>query len=93
MGTATSEAGALGICGSIGIALAPEDDTDFDSLYKNAHAALYRARKRGKDGLVFYAPARRGRARLPQPFFSPARAPGLDPVAWIWDRKEVIGFF
>lgn len=55
--TLASEAGAFGISASIGIALAPEDGTDFASLYKNADAALYRAKKRGKDGFVFYAPA------------------------------------
>lgn len=39
---------------SIGAAVFPADGRDFDSLYKAADAALYKAKKRGKDQLAFY---------------------------------------
>lgn len=38
------------ISASIGIAIAPEDGTDFDSLYEKADAALYRTKQNGKNG-------------------------------------------
>ena len=52
-----SEAYAFSITASIGIALAPWDGTDFAALYKNADAALYQAKKRGKDGFSVHAGA------------------------------------
>lgn len=39
---------------SIGVAIAPADGQDFDTLYKNADAALYATKKRGKNGFTLY---------------------------------------
>ncbi|MCI8358625.1 MAG: diguanylate cyclase [Lachnospiraceae bacterium] len=39
---------------SIGVAIFPEEGEDFDSLYKAADKALYKAKKRGKNQLAFY---------------------------------------
>ena len=39
---------------SIGVALAPQDGTDFNSLYQNADAALYQTKKKGKNGFSMY---------------------------------------
>ncbi len=39
---------------SIGVAVAPEDGTDFETLYKNADAALYTTKKNGKNGFTLY---------------------------------------
>ncbi|MFR8276422.1 MAG: GGDEF domain-containing protein [Desulfovibrio fairfieldensis] len=52
-----SETYAFGITASIGIALAPRDGKDFATLYRNADAALYQAKKRGKDGFSVHAGA------------------------------------
>ena len=41
---------------SIGIAMAPEDGTDFYTLYKNADVALYNAKTEGKCTFSFYSP-------------------------------------
>lgn len=38
------------ISASIGVALAPESGTDFETLYKKADAALYQTKRTGKDG-------------------------------------------
>ena len=38
---------------SIGIAMVPRDGSDFDTLYKKVDAALYREKKRGKNGYLF----------------------------------------
>ena len=52
-----SETYAFSITASIGIALAPRDGKNFAALYRNADAALYQAKKRGKNGFTVYAGA------------------------------------
>lgn len=39
---------------SIGIAMAPEDGTNFAALYKNADTALYHTKQNGKNGYTFF---------------------------------------
>ena len=39
---------------SIGVAIFPEEGADFESLYKTADKALYKAKERGKNQLAFY---------------------------------------
>ena len=39
---------------SIGIAFAPRDGLDFDTLYKHADQALYRTKEKGRNGLTVY---------------------------------------
>jgi len=42
---------------SIGAAIFPRDAQDYESLYKSADTALYKAKKRGKNQLAFYREA------------------------------------
>ncbi|MCM1264450.1 MAG: sensor domain-containing diguanylate cyclase [Butyrivibrio sp.] len=39
---------------SIGVAIFPEEGTDFETIYKAADTALYKAKKGGKNQLAFY---------------------------------------
>ena len=39
---------------SIGVAIYPHEGADFESIYKAADQALYKAKKRGKNQLAFY---------------------------------------
>lgn len=39
---------------SIGVAIFPEEGSDFESIYKAADSALYKAKKGGKNQLAFY---------------------------------------
>ena len=52
--TITPEGSNKHITGSIGIALAPVHGTTFAELYKNADAALYKAKAAGRDCCVIY---------------------------------------
>lgn len=40
---------------SIGVAIVPNNGTDFDTLYKNADTALYRTKRSGKNWYTFYS--------------------------------------
>ncbi len=42
---------------SIGAAIFPRDGSDYESMYKAADTALYKAKKRGKNQLAFYSEA------------------------------------
>lgn len=42
------------VSASVGIALYPQDGTEFDTLYKHADAALYLTKERGKNGFTLY---------------------------------------
>jgi diguanylate cyclase (GGDEF)-like protein/PAS domain S-box-containing protein len=44
------------ISGSIGIATYPEDAEDVEALVKNADAAMYQAKERGRNNFQFYSP-------------------------------------
>lgn len=44
----------VAITGSVGIAIAPSDGADFDTLYKHADAALYYEKGSGKNNFIFY---------------------------------------
>jgi diguanylate cyclase (GGDEF)-like protein/hemerythrin-like metal-binding protein/PAS domain S-box-containing protein len=48
------EAYELKISGSIGIALFPSDGADFETLYKNADTAMYRAKQDGRSRFNFF---------------------------------------
>jgi len=45
----------LRVGGSIGISICPKDGADYDTLLKNADAAMYRAKETGRNNFQFYA--------------------------------------
>lgn len=51
------------LSGSVGAAIAPHHGTTFEELYRNADAALYECKRRGKDGYAIYD---RQMAHLPE---------------------------
>lgn len=56
------EAHQLHISASIGIALYPSDGKDADTLVRNADAALYRAKQKGRNNYQFYTAAMNSQA-------------------------------
>ena len=52
--TIKTEEGPCEITVSIGVAVAPQEGTDFETLYRNADTALYRIKKSGKGGFAVY---------------------------------------
>ncbi len=50
-----TDAGTCTISTSIGVAVAPEAGREFETLYKNADAALYLTKKRGRNGFTMYS--------------------------------------
>ncbi|MBO2517791.1 MAG: hypothetical protein CW338_11085, partial [Clostridiales bacterium] len=46
--------GGLRISASLGVAVSPEDGTDFRTLYGKADIAMYAAKRRGGDNYLFY---------------------------------------
>jgi diguanylate cyclase (GGDEF)-like protein/PAS domain S-box-containing protein len=46
----------VNISGSVGIASYPEDGEDVETLVKNADAAMYQAKERGRNNFQFYSP-------------------------------------
>lgn len=49
-----NESKRCSISASIGVAIAPEAGTEFETLYRNADIALYRTKARGKDGYTVF---------------------------------------
>lgn len=79
----------LHLSASIGVAVHPDDGADAGTLIEHADAAMYRAKKRGRDCFVFHADGtpphdaggrtdRSQSGRLAGP--SGTRQPGLDPT-------------
>ncbi len=54
---------SLAITGSIGISLFPDDGRDFDTLVRNADAAMYHAKSSGRNNYKFYTADLNARAR------------------------------
>jgi diguanylate cyclase (GGDEF)-like protein/PAS domain S-box-containing protein len=50
------DASIVSIGASIGIALAPDDGADIDTLFRNADLAMYRAKSLGRNGYQFFEP-------------------------------------
>src|SRR5574343_417304 len=53
----------LSISGSIGISIFPDDGRDFDTLVRNADAAMYHAKSSGRNNYKFYTSDLNARAR------------------------------
>ena len=49
-----TDAGPYTVTASIGVALSSQAGADFETLYRCADTALYRAKKKGKNGYAFY---------------------------------------
>lgn len=52
-----AEAGNCLVSVSIGVAVAPEAGREFETLYRNADAALYRTKERGRNGYTMFGDA------------------------------------
>lgn len=50
----TNDQGSWGMSASIGISIAPQNGTDFKTLYQKADAALYKTKQNGKKGYTIY---------------------------------------
>ena len=50
------EAGAQNITCSIGVAVLPRSQNDYEALYQAADSALYRQKNNGRNGFAFYKP-------------------------------------
>lgn len=59
----TFEENTFAVSASIGISLFPDDGKDFDSLLRNADAAMYDAKSRGKNAYRFFTEAMSGDAK------------------------------
>ena len=65
--THTSSGRSWHISASIGVAFAPTDGTDADTLFQKADAALYQTKARGKNGYTLYDQAANAQARKKEP--------------------------
>lgn len=52
----------LVVTASIGIAMYPGDGADFETLYKHADVAMYRAKREGRNGFRFFTPEMQARS-------------------------------